>query len=80
MSRLKDRKKQKSVIEELSTDTDDLSKFERVTYTMRRRDIEKLEDFVKQLNEEDSSEERITKSYVVRKALNLLYKNKSDFR
>lgn len=79
MSRLDDRKNKKTVISELSTDKEDLSQFVKVTFTIRKGDVKKLERYVKIINEDDNSEERITKSYTVRKALNALYKKDKRF-
>ncbi len=80
MSRLEDRKRKKTVVEELSTesDSDDSSKFKRVTLTMRKRDIDDLDHFVDKMNKEGRVDEPITKSYIVRKALRLLYSQKDS--
>jgi len=78
MSRLETRSKKRSVVETLSTDTEDLSKFVKVTFTMRKRDIEELERYVKKMNEEEI-DENVTKSLVVRKALKHLYSSKKAF-
>ena len=79
MSRLELRKKKRTVVEELSTDNEeDLGKFKRVTLTMRQRDINDLEAFVNELNREGRVDEPITKSYIVRKALRILYAQKDS--
>lgn len=79
MSRLEQRKKKKTVVEELSADKEeDLGKFKRVTLTMRQRDINDLEDFVNELNRHGRVDEAITKSCIVRKALRLLYSQKDS--
>ena len=80
MSRLESRKNKKTVIQELSTESDkgNLGKFKRVTLTMRQRDIDDLEDFVNGLNREGRVDEPITKSLIVRKALRLLYEHKES--
>lgn len=79
MSRLEDRKKRKSVVQELATDSEDLSKFVKVTFTLRKRDLNDLESYIKKVNEDGESEENATKSLAIRKALKLLYSNKKPF-
>jgi hypothetical protein len=65
-------------VEELSTDhEEELGKFKRVTLTMRQKDINDLENFVEELNRECTVDEPISKSYIVRKALRLLYAQKN---
>jgi len=78
MSRLESRKTKRTVVEELSTDKDEeLGKFKRVTLTMRQKDINDLENFVEELNRECIVDEPVSKSYIVRKALRLLYAHKN---
>ncbi len=78
MSRL-DKRKQRSVIQEISTDTEDLSQFKRITITMRKQDIKDIENYISK--EKDSGVvEAINKSLVIRKALRLLYKQNKPFQ
>lgn len=79
MSRLENREKESSVIDELSsiiTVDDKLNKYKRVTFSMTIREEQQLDRFVEQLKKEVKTSEKITKSYIVRKALELLYSKK----
>lgn len=73
MSRLKKKKCEKTVIEELASDGENLSKYVRATFTMRKSDILELEEYIRNVNSLESNVENITKSLVVRQALKLLY-------
>jgi len=77
MSRLTERKN-RSVVEELSSGQEDINKFFRITFTMKKKDIQDLEEYVGKANE--TSSERITKSEVVRKALQMAYKEDKIFK
>jgi len=61
--------KRKSVVDELSTDQEDLSTFKRVTVTMRKQDIKDMEDYIN-----THKEEEFDKSKLIRKALRFYYK------
>lgn len=78
MSRLTKRK-EKSVVEELATDVDDLSQFTKLTITLPKRDLLELKDYVKKINDEGLSPEPANQSLVIRKALRLLYSTKKQF-
>ncbi|MBF0466987.1 MAG: hypothetical protein HQK96_08485 [Nitrospirae bacterium] len=70
MSRLGERKR--SVVDEISSDQEDMNAFTRVTFTMKKKDIQQLDDYIRRANE--NSSERVTKSEMVRKALQMAYK------
>ena len=78
MSRLTIRK-EKSVVEELATDVDNLSQFTKLTITLPKRDLIELKDYVKKINDDGFSPEPANQSLVIRKALRLLYESKKAF-
>lgn len=75
MSRLGERKR--SVVDEISSDQEDMNKFTRITFTMKKKDIHQLDEYIRRANE--NSSERISKSEVVRKALQMAYKEDKLF-
>lgn len=74
MARL-EKRKHRSVVETIATDTEDLDQLVRVTFSMRKRDVEELEDFIRDVRGRGELTEIINKSVIVRKALKLLYKS-----
>ena len=78
MSRI-DKRKNLSVVEELTTETKKPSPFKKVTITMRHKDVQDLEAYIQRVHEENEDGEVISKSLVIRKALRLLYAQKKSF-
>ncbi len=70
-------KKTSSVIEDLAGQEEDA--YKRATFSLKESDLKALSTFVQDANKQGMAF-NVTKSHVIRSALNLLYKQKQPFK